>query len=587
MRVWSTVGVTVFAVVAVACFDYEERVGANGEKPVIRPDTATNNDTVTGPLTTWHEHVRPLVERHCASCHTTGNSGAIPLDTYAATQGFRQRMVARVNHPLGQGDELPMPPWPFDPTCREVHDARLLSPVEKDVFTAWGATGYTEGDPSRYVPPTPPPLDDLGAPAVSLTRDEGYTPSRTTDGDHRCFLYPQAFARDVWVTRVEINPDQGAVVQQVTLFAVPESEVPAIVSLDEAASGSGYPCFGGSGARDELPLASWVPGMPRLDFPPNSALQVRAGSRLVARIHYHAAHLGEAAVPSDRTGATLWALGSGQIPLDEVRVRAISDLDLVIAPGDANAVASTSQRTSFSETVVGLIPHMHTLGSSLTLEAERAGNPARECLARIPLWDFRWRQSYLFSEPAHVRLGLGDRIHLQCTYDNSAANQPVVDGQRREPREVVVGQGRFDEMCLAYVITTTPVFGKRPPLTPCDGFASCVRNVCNQETCLEKLCSDENAPCILDCMSWSGPECVECALTPLYFECAPDNCDALRANLSACRLTNCADKNFFDCVVDSCRSQLEALHGCLEPHIESGACVEAAPTCGLGPSPGR
>ncbi|HRE90934.1 MAG TPA: hypothetical protein PK095_17555, partial [Myxococcota bacterium] len=83
-----------------ACFDYEDPVGATGEKPLSRPDTSTTGDTTTGPLTTWHEHVRPLVEKYCVGCHTSGNSGAIPLDTFAATQGFRQRMVARVNHAL-------------------------------------------------------------------------------------------------------------------------------------------------------------------------------------------------------------------------------------------------------------------------------------------------------------------------------------------------------------------------------------------------------------------------------------------------------------------------------------------------------
>jgi hypothetical protein len=40
---------------------------------------------------------------------------------------------------------------------------------------------------------------------------------------------------------------------------------------------------------------------------------------------------------------------------------------------------------------------------------------------------------------------------MQCWWDNSAANQPLVDGMPKEPSDVGWGEGTFDEMCLGVV----------------------------------------------------------------------------------------------------------------------------------------
>lgn len=554
------------------CFDYEDPVASNGEKPDGRPDTSSG-DTSTGPQTTWHEHVRPLVETHCVSCHATGGIGAMPLDSYEATAGFRQRMVARVNLAPGS-DDLAMPPWPFDPTCREVHDARILSPLEKAVFTAWAESGYPEGDPGRYVPPPVIVGPNLGEPQVRLTRDEGYTPSRARPDDYRCFLYGQTFEHDTWVTAVDIVPDKPEVVHHVLLFVVPPDQVSRVEGLDQAAAGPGYVCVGGSGANDDALLAGWVPGMRPIEFPPGSAFPIRAGSRLVAQMHYNTVNLAnDAAVPADRTGASLWSLTPGQIPAHEVRIRAVADLNLDIAKGESEAVEGLSVRTPFSERAVGVIPHMHMLGTSLTLEVERPGNPARGCLARIPVWDFHWQQTYMFTDAAQVELHLGDKLHLGCVYDNSAANQAVIDGVRREPEDVTWGEGTFDEMCLAYVVTTTPIYSDQRPEALCNGFASCFAD----------RCGDADALCAIDCLSWSGLECAQCAFLPIYDQCARDSgCIVQLAAMGAC-IGRCPEgMDTIECVLGSCADDFQRLHVCLAPSIAAGECNEEAVSCGIG-----
>ncbi len=555
------------------CFDYETKTGPTGDQPSNRPDTASPDTGPTGPLTTWHQHVRPLVETHCIGCHATGGIGAMPLDSYAATTGFRQRMVLRVNQPVGQGDDLPMPPWPMDPACRDVHDARILSAAEKAVFTAWADSGYPEGDSSTYVAPPPRIGPNLGEPQIALTRTDGYTPSRAGPDDYRCFLYGQTFEEDRWVTAVDIVPDKPEVVHHVLLFVVPPSEVSKIEAMDTASAGPGYVCVGGSGARDDALLAGWVPGMQPIVFPAGSAFPIRAGSRLVAQMHYNTINIPNGGVvPSDATGAKLWTLTPGQIPFSEVRIRAVADLNLAIAKDAATAVEGVAVRTPYSEKAVGVIPHMHILGKSLKLEVERPGNPARTCLANIPVWDFHWQQTYMFKAGSELDVHLGDKFHLECVYDNSAGNQAIVDGVRQPSRAVSWGEGTFDEMCLAYVVTTTPIYTDNRPEAMCNGFESCFAE-----------CEEADALCAVDCLSWAGLDCAQCAFLPIYDECArTSGCLLQLASMGAC-LGRCPDgQDTIECVLGTCMDPFAALHICLAPAIAAGQCNDEAVECGIG-----
>ena len=48
----------------------------------------------------------------------------------------------------------------------------------------------------------------------------------------------------------------------------------------------------------------------------------------------------------------------------------------------------------------------------------------------------------------------GDTVRLSCTYDNSAASQPVVNGVPLVPTDLVWGEKTTDEMCLNYFYVT-------------------------------------------------------------------------------------------------------------------------------------
>ncbi|HAA58239.1 MAG TPA: hypothetical protein DCE42_25975, partial [Myxococcales bacterium] len=47
-----------------------------------------------------------------------------------------------------------------------------------------------------------------------------------------------------------------------------------------------------------------------------------------------------------------------------------------------------------------------------------------------------------------------DKLGISCTWNNTAANQPIVEGQKQDPKDVYWGDGTNDEMCLGVFYVT-------------------------------------------------------------------------------------------------------------------------------------
>ena len=87
--------------------------------------------------------------------------------------------------------------------------------------------------------------------------------------------------------------------------------------------------------------------------------------------------------------------------------------------------------------------HMHELGTSASLAVLHFDGSV-DCLLHIEDWDFAWQGEYFLEEPVTVQFG--DRLYVECHFDNSQANQP--DGAA--PRELWWGDDK--EMCIASVM---------------------------------------------------------------------------------------------------------------------------------------
>lgn len=529
----------------------------DGDGPARTGDSGTAT-----PVPTYHQDVAPIVARHCLGCHAEGGIGPDPFDTY-------ERLSARGGVAGLAIERRQMPPWMPDPACNDLVGARVLTDEEIATFSAWVAGGMPEGDPATATPidlPPPPTFEATHEARIA----EGYVPSPASPDDYRCFVLDMDFDEDVYLTASTVIPDVVPIVHHVLVYAISPSSVPHALALDESTPGPGYTCFGGPlpGLESNLStqLGAWVPGLQPAIYPAGVGIPIRAGSKVVMQVHYNL--LGGDPEP-DRT---TFAMRLTTTPVERaIETRPIPILDLDIPAGAERSVHSRvyGNWRETPITISALTAHMHLLGTSFQVEVVRAGG-AEECSLDIPRWDFGWQQSYTLAEP--LVLGPGDGIRLTCTYDNSADNQPVVNGVQVEPRRVQWGEGTLDEMCLLYVAEEHD--HDTAPAPSCEAATA---------ACLA-ACDRSDFECLWGCEQ-ADDGCLLCNVDALI-RCTQTSCGGQLLLAQAC-LRHCVtnavvlEGSAERCLQTTCGRQWDAVVECAAPVVEAGTCDERLAGCGV------
>jgi hypothetical protein len=190
-------------------------------------------------------------------------------------------------------------------------------------------------------------------------------------------------------------------------------------------------------------------------LPDGTGRPIAAGSRLVASIHYDTGHeLGADLSTLDMTLATSVSKVEQSIGIANP-IWFVGDAMLIRAGDPDASVWFAYDPTSFTQGKVeltGVMLHMHELGSKGRIAILRADGTT-ECLLDIPEWDFHWLGDYIFAEP--IPLAPGDRLYLECHWDNTASHQKAVRNQLQSPRDVRWGLDA--EMCGGIVTYATEV----------------------------------------------------------------------------------------------------------------------------------
>jgi hypothetical protein len=234
----------------------------------------------------------------------------------------------------------------------------------------------------------------------------------------------------------------------VLLFAVAAADVATARAQDDAEAGIGWTCFGGTGISAAQTVGGWVPGSGASMFPPPTGIRLPAGTQIVMQIHYNL--LAQAQV-NDRTTAGLFYASS---PVAKpAAISAVANQTFRVPAGTASQTVSANLSINRSWALWGVVPHMHLHGVEISVAIQHADGSST-CAVDIPRWDFHWQQFYYYQQP--ISVVAGDVIHLECTYDNSAANQPVIGGVKQPPMDLTWGEKTTDEMCLNYLYFTAP-----------------------------------------------------------------------------------------------------------------------------------
>jgi hypothetical protein len=378
---------------------------------------------------TWHKDVAPLIDQNCAGCHNPSGI-SFDLTDYENTALFADALV-------GSTESGQMPPWPPNRDCRPLMHERTLTDAEKAILREWAERDTPEGDPD-----TAPELAevelDLPDADLTLSLPEPYTPTGSSD-DYRCFVIDPGLTETARITGFQVHPDNAAIVHHVLVYTDLEDKAAA---MDAAEDGPGYTCFGGPGFNETAVVGAWAPGSPGYRLPHNTAVSVDPGTALVVQVHYSPA--------GDPGGNDQSSVSFDLAEPDEDKRSAFFfpfvDTRLAIPPGAQEHVEgfTTTLNYGIDLQFFGGGPHLHRLGTSISVHHRKQDEDEFDCLMDIPRWDFNYQEIYFLEEP--VTLRDGDELTLRCVYDNSDSN-PHATGET-----VHWGDATNDEMCLIYAL---------------------------------------------------------------------------------------------------------------------------------------
>ena len=439
-----------FAPIALACASDPaqpsagESTGGEGEEAstAASADESSGSDTTALPSAGYYENIKPILDARCVNCHHDGGIAPFSLATYEDAAQWAGAAQAAIHGGT-------MPPWPPAAGCNDYVGVRDLTDEQIASIDGWIADQTPMGDPAAEGAPLTDVEPGLSRVDLSLGMVDEYVPLQSPD-DYRCFLvdWPAEYTETTYVTGFRAVPGNDAIVHHVIAFLATPDQKEAYAELDAAEEGPGYTCFGGTGGPARTWIGGWAPGGAGNDMPDGLGLEVQPGSQVILQVHYNT--LSSDPAP-DSTSIEMkiddsvekiakvqpfanpqWFATGMPIPAGDEDVMHEFQYDIASVIGGPTTIYSAAL-------------HMHLLGQRATLSVERADGSS-ECLLSIDDWDFHWQGSYGLKTPVH--LDAGDELRLECHFDNSAANQPYVNGEQQAPRDVSWGEGTTDEMCL-------------------------------------------------------------------------------------------------------------------------------------------
>ena len=383
---------------------------------------------------TYANQISRIMQKHCVECHREGEIAPFALTDYDEIAGWGE-MIAEVVR------EERMPPWFATQEHGEFKNERRMSSEEKQLIFQWVEAGAPLGD-ERDLPAPRSWVTDWQLPKepdfVAPITEEPYRVPAEGVVDYQYFTIDPGFEEDKWVSAIEIQPGNRAVVHHVLMFSA---------STDNPRREISRKFRGGVRGYDGL----YVPGYRLQPYPEGAAKRIAAGSKLFFQVHY--TPVGTEQLDQSRIGMVF------ENPEDvqyEVRTSSAANNALEIPPneGDFRSEAG-SPRLPAKAQLISFLPHMHLRGKSFFYEVVYPGGK-RESLLNVPRYDFNWQLEYLLNNP--IELPQGSRIHCVAHYDNSEAN-PV----NPDPSQTVRwGDQTWEEMLIGYFNYLVPMGTERP-----------------------------------------------------------------------------------------------------------------------------
>jgi len=398
---------------------------------------------------TWYKDIHPMMQEHCAGCHSAESSiGGFLFDSYEQVKALAPTLML----PKIVGDDTPtynMPPFPPPDThddCKipgPIKDDPRLTAEEIAAFQKWLEIGMPEGDPSTDPNVTPMKAPVLAGEGVVQYPGIDHNVPAATDGgdiDHtQCFSVNIASAGPVLLNALQVmtDPNHPNIVHHVIVGTDPSgmsypNPSQGYNSCSDKDYGTAHPGHEDADdgmfhecetdcIADSLLLYTYTPGGYPLYFPDNSAYELPQGARLTFTVHYHR---GPEQIDGDMTTLLarytdekpefmaymdrFGAASTGQKGWDysvrhkdggwDTEAGSAIPFDLKADDPDYHMVWKEDNSLPADYHMWSVFPHMHYAASSIRISLEHPDG-TEDCLAKIDPWDFNWQLTYVYDLP--------------------------------------------------------------------------------------------------------------------------------------------------------------------------------------------
>jgi len=226
----------------------------------------------------FRDHVQPLLEKRCGSCHRSGGAAPMTLLDYDEVVPWSRSMMLQIL-------EGNMPPWLPDEGSADFHHTRNLTAAEIDMLIDWSVGELPEGEENTETAPSPPEWSD-GEPDSVLRPSQPVILGAEEEERLVCLALSSGLDVPRLASAFEVKPGVRSLVQRATLYR-------------------GETCAG-------RPLVTWLPDQGRRTVPGGRGELVPAGSSLAVEIFYRKSWDDEGAELEDHTEIGVWFASSNE-----------------------------------------------------------------------------------------------------------------------------------------------------------------------------------------------------------------------------------------------------------------------------------
>jgi mono/diheme cytochrome c family protein len=355
---------------------------------------------------TFYKDILPIFQKHCMSCHHTGGTAPQSLETYQKSRPW----IRTSRKTIKDGT---MPPWHADPNVGNFKNMLLMTPEEIKIVEDWVEAGAEEGDKASG----PAAIDysaewKLGTPDKVFEMSEAMAIPAEGPDLYRAFVVSPAMTEDTWIQGAEFKPGEMDVVRDMWLSAAPEATAK---QADQADNGPGFTVFDrgwAEGTKDHI--AVWNRGMSLLEkLPEGTGVLVPKGHVLVLVNHYIT--VGDPV--EDKSKVAIFTAKAA--PAKEMKTLAVENRQISVPEQSYDHKIAAEKALEKGIKVYSIQPHMHYLGTKLTLTATPPGGSAQQ-LIKIDAYNYKLQTVYTLAEP--VSLPAGTKLSVEGFYENSPDN---------------------------------------------------------------------------------------------------------------------------------------------------------------------